>query len=322
MTKFKAKAGPWSTFVGFILLVVFGLVLLFMGILEFGDIFKRTFRSMQNLESFCWLLMFFAMGGLAIAHGALEAYRIFVVEQNKKTNPSQPWFHSGEYEGFRAEFSPIKSNLYAILWTSGLVGLCGLHLIAWRSGSLSTLMKIITAVLSLGALIGVLFSIVQLWGYFKFGNLEVELGEMPITPGSNVTILSRISDKISREDKATFELQCIHYFHRSVEPTFSKSNYSWKTVFKVEESVPLQNAKVVDGKLLLETLIKIPDNAPSTDEKNALSQYRWFLKVAIGSDYELEFFAPVYAVGRVSEVKKNAKLLRVSSADMAAEKIS
>lgn len=315
VASFAPKAGPLAYQIAYALLSILGLAFVVLGVLEITDILREKLLGTGLLEGVCWALLFVCMGSGFAFHGIYRIISIAQSEASRKLFLNQPWYYSGDYRDFTVEQSPLRLALYYFLTIPGLISLTGLLCIHWYSSPLTGwVFKLFAGVLALVTPLATIILAMMIYNFIKHGGIELELSQMPLTPGSSFAVAAKVSQGFSPEYKAVLELKCHHTYPRGGRKYITQST----TVARVE--MPLDRAKTLDGRYQLHAEMQIPVDAHPEDSSNANGQYHWEFCFSIEFDYELVMPAPVYRVTRASEIKFNRHVYTV--VDAAPERIT
>lgn len=306
MTNFAPRAPSLVYQLGYILLSLLGLVFVWLGVLEIGDLLSGKKHGIDIFDSLCWTMLFLSLGCGFAFQGVYRVVRIAGIEAGKKLFARQPWYYSRDFSGFTAVINPARHAVYAFLTMPGMFGLTGLLCSEWYYGSsMAWIQKLVTVLMFLSTLIVLLMYSLRLYSFARYGGAEIELSQIPLTPGSSFFVVARVSAEFPRELDAAIELKCTR-IHR-----ISALGRRWtktSSVSKVE--LPLAKARIADGKYHLVAEMLLPDDAHPEDDTNANDIYRWSLCLSIEPDYDLDIPAPVYCVAKPSEVKYNQHLTK------------
>lgn len=317
MVSADSKAGPVPYLIAYALLILLGGIIGILGVSLTGDYLKIGLKS-EPMENISQILLAFSSGLGFIYHGLMKILQIVTIEKNTKAFFFQPWYHSGHYHGFSAAISPLKSVIYTFFTTSAL---SASSILVWLSresfmvGSFKGLfsddglLTIAALFLFLGTFFSLIFCIFSIINFVKFGAAEVELSQMPLTPGSEFTIQARVSGKIPKSCSAKFEVVCNHRYNRN-KINKSVSDFTSEVLPIALSEVPIKKAKMIGDKWCVETTIKIPEDAFPTDISDPDNMYECEFRINFDFAYELVFPAPVYKVRQPSEIKINPRLAR------------
>lgn len=311
------KAGPVAYLVAYVLLILFGIIISILGIGLTGDFLRIGLKS-EPLENTSYILLAFSSGLGFIYHGLVKILQIITIEKNKKAFFFQPWFHSGHYQGFTATISPLKSVIYTFFTTSALSASSVLTWLSRESYMISSfkglfsddgLLTICALLLFLGTFFSLIFCVFSIINFAKFGAAEIELSQMPLTPGSEFTIQAKVSSKIPPKCTAKFELVCNHRYNLN-KIDKSESDFRSEVLPIAVSEASIQKAKMIGDRWYVETTIKIPEDAFPTDISNPDNMYECKFRISFDFAYELVFPAPVHKVRQTSEIKFNPKFTR------------
>ncbi len=304
MTNFSPRAPSLVYQLGYILLSLLGLVFVWLGVLETGDLLSGKKHGIDIFDSLCWTMFFLSLGSGFAFQGVYRVVRIARIEAGKKLFYNQPWYYSRDFSGFTAVINPARHAVYALLTMPGMFGFTGLLCSNWYyAASTPWVQKLVAVVMLLSTSIVLLFNSLKLYCFARHGGAEIELSQIPLTPGSNFIVVARVSSEFSHELDAVIELKCTR-IHR-----INVLTKRWtKTTSVARAELTLAQSKIVDGKYNLIAEMQLPVDAHSEDDTNANDIYRWSLCLTIGPEYGLDIPAPVYQVKKPSEVKYNQHL--------------
>lgn len=302
MTNVAPRASALAYQISYVLLSLLGLVFVWLGVLETGDLISGRKHGIDIFDSLCWTMLFLSVGCGFAFQGVHRVIRIAGIEAGKKLFCHQPWYYSRDFSGFTAVINPWRHAVYALLTMPGMFGLTGLLCSRWYyAASMPWIQKLVAAVMFLATLIVLFINSLRLYSFARYGGAEIELSQMPLVPGSSFLVVARVSAEFSRELDAEIELKCTRFFRK-----LGRSRTGISSMAKVR--LPLAKVGVADGKYQLAAEMQLPADAHPVDDTDVNDIYCWSLCLTIEPDYELDIPAPVYCVAKPSEIRYNQHL--------------
>jgi hypothetical protein len=241
----------------------------------------------------------FSLVGLGIIIGGIRSYKD---DQKKKVllnkHPGRPWKADSRWRGFNITTSELGSLIAVWIFAAIFSLFVSVFIVAFLNDSnVSFIAWGIVSIFAMFALLIVYSAIHKTLAYFKYGESQMVLQQIPLVPGSEFKAVIILPKGIAPGTKIDLEFFC-----ESCLTTGSGKHRSTKTslLHKEKATKVTDRNKRINGRLIVPIEFLVPEDA-SPDSPLTNPSIEWKLKAVAevpGVDYEATFPLPVFNVDK------------------------
>ncbi len=256
---------------------------------ERSVLFREITTTMYVLPIFG--LVFAIVGAGVMIGGIASAIRAYNTKAVLEQNPGQPWLANPKWNSMVIRDKPLARIAGSF---AGAIFIClfmSIFVIATAGEkNVPVFARIIIygfCLIPVGLFIS---SIYQAIRYFKYGNPELVLGQLPFVPDKLNTATLNIHARVISQEGFSVALKC---FRRVWEKSGKNSSVREYEEFGLDQTV-MQDSSSTENSIPLN--FRIPANVPQTHDAD-YPEYVWRVIVSAktpGVDFKAQFEVPVY----------------------------